>query len=96
MTKVKKNTKKANWIIYDLTHNTARRSIFDAYVSPSAAKINSFEAIRARALSTPGYNHDLHISGAGSHNYSTVYSYTEGGITYVVKDTKCNTFVTEL
>jgi hypothetical protein len=96
MTKINQNTKAANHMVYDLMHNTSRRTIWDAYTRPSDAKVNSYEAIRARALNTPGYNRDLHIAGAGSHNYSTVYSYTIDGKTYVVKDTKSNTYITEV
>ena len=96
MTKVNQNTKAAAHIIYDLFHNTGRRSIYDAYTRPSSAKVRSFEAIKARALQTEGYNKDLHISGAGSHNYSTVYSFTIDGKTYAVKDTKSNTYITEV
>lgn len=96
MTKVNPNTKAAAAIIYDLYHHTDRTSIYHAYKKPSARKWSSFHAIEARACSTPGYNHDLHITGAGSHNYSTVYSFTEDGKTYAVKDTKANTYITEV
>ena len=96
MTKVNQNTKAAAHIIYDLFHNTGRRSIYDAYTRPSREKAATFEAIKARALQTEGYNDDLHISGAGCHNYSTVYSFTIDGKTYAVKDTKSNTYITEV
>ena len=96
MTKVNPNTKAAAAIIYDLHHNTGRRTIWEAYQSPSSRKVSSYLAIKARATSTPGYNDDLHITGAGSHNYSTVYSFTEDGKTYAVKDTKANTYITEV
>lgn len=96
MTKVNPNTKAARYIIYDLYHHTDRRSIWEAYQAPSSKKVNSYLAIKARATSTPGYNDDLHICGAGSHNYSTVYSFTEDGKTYAVKDTKANTYITEV
>ena len=96
MTKVTKGTKKAAAIIWDLTHNTNKRTIWDAYERPSSAKVNSFLEIQKRANNTEGYNHDLHITGAGSHFYSTAYSYTVGGVTYAVKDTAANTFITEV
>ena len=95
-TKVNKGTQKAAWIIWDLDHNTEKRDIYDAYGRPSHEKVRTFEAIRERALDTPGYNGDLHISGAGSSFYSTVYSVTIDGTTYAIKDTYANTFITEV
>ncbi len=94
-TKVNKGTQKAAWIIWDLEHNTDKRDIHDAYGRPSVYKVRSFEAIRDRALNTPGYNGDLHISGAGSSFYSTVYSVTADGQTWIIKDTYANTYITE-
>jgi len=95
MTKVNATTQKGQAILWD--HQHARYdSIYDAYDRPSRAKVESFEAIKRRAVNTPGYNHDLRVAGRGSHNYSTVYSFTQDGKTIVVKDTKCNVFYVEL
>lgn len=94
-TKVNKGTQKAAGMIRDLGYNATCRDIFDAYDRPSVYKVRSFEAIKSRGLNTPGYNGDLHISGAGSSFYSTVYSVTEDGRTWIIKDTYANTYITE-
>ena len=91
MTILNPTTKKALGIISDLK-TPGERSIFTAYGRPSSYKISAFQDIERRALTTPGYNHDLHICGAGSHYFSTVYSYTENGHTTIIKDTKSNIY----
>ena len=96
MTKVNKGTQKANDIIRDLDYRTNWTSIWSAYDRPSVTKVRTYEDIQRRAWETEGYNHDLHICGANSSFYSTVYSYTQDGKTYVVKDTHCNTYIVEL
>lgn len=97
MSKVNKGTKKAQEMIWDLMHNTNRRTIWDAYSKPSYAKVRSFEEIQGRAYNTEGYNHDLHITGANSSFYSTAYSFTTAeGQTFIVKDTASNTYITEM
>ena len=92
-TDVKNTTQKAQGIIWDY-ENAQRRpmTIWSAYNRPSEIKVRTYEAIMERAHSTNGYNHDLTVSGANSMSYSTVYSYTENGTTYIVKDTKSNTY----
>ena len=96
MTTIKNGTQKANEIIRDLSYRTSWKSIYDAYERPSRIKVDTFEEIRRRAYETEGYNYDLHVCGANSSQYSTVYSYTQNGKTYVVKDTKCNTYIVEM
>lgn len=91
MTTINKGTKKALAIISDLKRPGAR-SIYEAYGRPSYRKVNAFNAIHERALATEGYNNDLHISGAGSSFFSTVYSFTVNGITTIIKDTPSNTY----
>lgn len=87
-------TKKAAYLIWDEAHAN-RGDIWEAYAKPSAAKVNSYRAIEQRAIETPGYNHDLRVVGASCHSYSTVYTYTDkNGLTYIVKDTKANTYRT--
>ena len=93
MTKLNANTKKAQAIIDDLARNRHMTSIYDAYDRPSRTKVDTFQAIRERAEATEGYNGDLHVTGRNSSAYATVYSYTTDGTTYVVKDTKDNTYV---
>ena len=96
MTKLNTNTKKAQAIIAELTRNTELHSIYDAYDRPSDRKVASFTEIRERAMATPGYNHDLHVTGHNSSFYSTIYSYTVDGTTFVVKDTHADTYLVEL
>lgn len=92
MTKVKANTQKGQSIIRDLQYNRNVTDIYDAYGRPSAEKVRTFRDIERRAENTEGYNGDLHITGAGSSFYSTIYSYTVDGITTIVKDTYANTY----
>ena len=93
MTTIKNTTKAGKAIISDLYRN-GEANIFEAYGRPSIYKINAFKEIENRANNTPGYNHDLHICGAGSHFFSTVYSYTnESGDLVIVKDTASNTYM---
>lgn len=94
-TEIKENTKKAAEIIADTFNDLG--SIFEAYGSCSAAKREAWKEIEARALATPGYNHDLHVCGRYTSNFSTVYTYTdENGATYAVKDTKSYTYRTKI
>ena len=62
----------------------------------SSEKRNSFKGIWFRAHQTEGYNDDLKITGASSWFYSTMYSFTQEGRTYVVYDTHANTYIIEL
>ena len=93
MTHLNANTKKAAAIINEASY-AGKGDIFAAYDKPSAEKVKTFLAIKERAVNTPGYNHDLRVSGAGSFNYSTIYTVSNAdGTTSYIKDTKCNTFV---
>ena len=96
MTKLNANTKKAQAIIAELTWNTDLHSIYDAYDRPSSRKVETFTEIRERATATPGYNHDLHVTGHNSCFYSTIYSYTVDGTTFIVKDTASDTYLVEI
>ena len=92
MTNIKANTKKAAAIIREAAY-AGKGDIFQAYGRPSSEKVKTFLAIKERANNTPGYNHDLRVSGAGSHQYSTIYTVSNpDGTTSYIKDTKCNTF----
>lgn len=96
MTTIKKGTRKAQEMFNDLGRNTLCTSIYDAYDRPSQRKVETFTEIRQRAWDTDGYNHDLHVFGHNTSTYSTIYSYTQDGKTYIVKDTKSYTYITEL
>lgn len=95
MTFLKNNkTKQAQSIIR--TFNSGWRkgnTIYDAYANPSRAKINAYTAILKRALGTEGYNHDLRITGASCHIFSTMYSYADAEGTHIVYDTPSDTKV---
>lgn len=94
MTTINKGTKLYNAIMWDYL-NSNRGDIFNAYSKPSAAKIRSYRDIERRATGTAGYNHDLKVTAASSHFYSTIYSFIQNGIKYIVKDTYANTFIIE-
>lgn len=96
MTKINKGTKKYDAIMWTFKNAFKGHTIFDAYTSPSQKKVSSFLEIENRAKNTAGYNHDLKISAAGCQNYSTIYSYTENNTTFIIYDTKSNTFVIEV
>lgn len=92
-TKVNATTQKGQSIIRDLNYNRACDDIFKAYDRPSSRKVSSFLRIWDRAHETEGYNHDLHIVGAGSHFYSTIYSVSNAdGTTSIIKDTRDNVY----
>ena len=96
MTKVNAGTKKAEAMIWEWENCYKGNSVDEAYVSCSYKKQSSFEDIRLRACSTEGYNHDLKVTSAGSHFYSTMYSFTNDEGTFLVKDTASNTFILKL
>lgn len=92
MIEVKHTTKKAQEIISDLNRSGAY-DIFEAYDRPSCYKVSAWQEIVKRANDTAGYNYDLHICGANSSFFSTVYSYTtESGEKVIIKDTASNTY----
>lgn len=85
-------TKKAQQIINTFNSRYWNKgSIYEAYQNPSSAKINAYEGIERRAWNNEGYNHDLRITGASSHFFSTMYSYTDSEGTHIVYDTASNT-----
>lgn len=94
-TAVKKDTKKAETITYYINVR-GYGDINNAYSRPSTTKVRTYNAIKERAQDTEGYNNDLRVIGRNSNQYSTLYTFTEEGETYVVKDTKDNTYITVL
>lgn len=94
---VKATTKEAEALRQDAQRwgRWTYNNIWEAYERPSIYKIRSFEEIERRARETEGYNHDLRIIGKNCMQYSTVYTFTEDGKTYIVKDTKDNCYITE-
>ena len=97
-TVLKKGTKKAGLVTYylNIDKRWTYNDIYEAYEKPSVYKVRSFNAIRERAYETDGYNHDLQIVGKNCMQYSTLYTFTQDGKTYAVKDTRDNMYITEL
>ena len=94
---IKSNTKQADYLRSDARRTMwAYDDIYEAYNSPSIYKVRSFNAIKERCRETNGYNNDLKIIGKNSSTYSTIYTFTENGVIYAVKDTKDNTYIVEL
>lgn len=101
-TRVNKGTKKAEEMIHDHKRRHPKgTSLYDVYGSVSKAKVDSWEKIREECRELNGRN--LHITGAGSHQYSCMYEYDHldeitGEILGIVlrKETVGNTFELEL
>ncbi len=97
MTKVNKGTKKAEALNWEWKHCYVADTVEGAYSSGcSQTKRSTFSDIWFRANNTEGYNHDLKVTSANCYNYSTMYSFTNEDGTFIVKDTKENTYITEL
>lgn len=97
MKMVNRNTKEAARIIG--TFNSAywnKGDINTAYKNPSAKKVRAYNDIWFRASRTKGYNHDLRITGASCHQFSTMYSYTDENGTHIVYDTASQTKIVTL
>lgn len=94
MTEIKAGTVKAQEMESLLNSYGAARDIWDAYEKPSAAKARAWREIESRAQQTPGYAHDLKITGASSHFFSTIYSYIEDGVRHIIRDTHAATYHT--
>lgn len=88
---VKPLSKKAKEILWDYA-NRDYGDIEDAYTKPSCYKVSSYREIERRAIKTEGYNYDLKVVAKSCHFYSTVYSYTQDGVKYIVKDTPSYTY----
>lgn len=96
-TTLKAGTRKADAVKYDASnYRYTYGDIYDAYENPSIYKVRSFNAIKERAKETAGYNFDLRICGKNCMQYTTIYTFTENGKTYAVKDTKDNCYITEI
>ena len=93
MKELKNTTKAAQAIINEFNRaNRQRKTIYQAYSKPSYRKVSAYNEIAHRASNTPGYNNDLTVSGTSSNFFSTLYSYTEAGKTYLIKDTASNIY----
>ena len=97
MREIKTGTKKSESMLWELENVTRWNNysdIYDAYDNPSCYKVRAWNAIVDRAYNTPGYNHDLRITGRSCFAFSTIYSYTDEDGLHIVKDTKDYTYHT--
>ena len=105
-------SKAASQIVREFNYYPIHRDIYDAYDKPSRFKIASYHAIVndyetnnglhavqvGRVFKSLQYNNDIRVTGASSHFYSTVASFTdtETGEIWVIKETHCNTYMCKL
>ena len=96
-TKVNFGTQRASNMILDFNKQYYKGvTLYDVYKSCSNKKVQSWEAIKRECEDLNGWN--LHITGAGSHNYSCIYAYqiadeTDGQPKIVLrKETVGNTY----
>lgn len=94
MTKLNNGTKRWQWALYLYRECNIADDVRYAYSTRcSNDKIESFEAIKRRAYSTKGYNHDLKVVSATSFHYTTCYSFNDKyGEKHIIIDTKSGTY----
>jgi hypothetical protein len=104
----KETSKQAQYMRYDFEHFSKHRSIYDAYATPSRNKIGAWMSIQydyetnnglhaiqvGREFKSLQYNNDIRVTGASSHFFSTIASFTdtETGEIWLIKETHCNTY----
>lgn len=94
MTRVNNGTKMADSMIWRWEHCNKGRTVEDAYrTRPSAAKISSYNDILSRCLETEGYNGDIKVVSASNFVYTTMYSVTNSEGTFLIMDTKADTYI---
>lgn len=108
----KETSKSANVMRWDYEHYNCLRDIYTAYEKPSCAKVNSWYAIINdyetnnglhaiqvnRTFKSLQYNNDVRVTGASSHFFSTIASFTdtETGEIWLIKETHVNTYACKL
>lgn len=108
----KETSNSANSMRWDYEHYNRSRDIYDAYVKPSCAKVNSWLSIKldyecndglhaiqvGRQFKSLQYNNDVRVTGSSSHFFSTIASFTdtETNETWLVKETHANTYACKL
>lgn len=92
---VKNGTKEAAGIIARFNSSWSNKGdINTAYKKPSLAKVRAYNDIWDRAMRTEGYNHDLRVTGANCHMFTTMYSVSnDDGTTSIIYDTPSNTSI---
>ena len=108
----KETSKNAGYMHYDFEHYPKGRSIYFAYNKPSWNKVASWMSIQEDYESNNGlhaiqvgrefkslqYNNDIRVTGASSHFFSTIASFTDTntGEIWLVKETHANTYACKL
>ena len=108
----KETSKNADYMRYDFYHTAENRTIYDAYATPSRNKIGAWMSIKfdyefndglhaiqvGRLFKSLQYNYDVRVTGASSHFFSTIASFTdtETGEIWLVKETHANTYACKL
>ena len=97
MTTINKGTQKHRDLVWTWENCNKGKDLYSAYSGRvSQEKYDTFNDIWFRATQTEGYNHDLKVVAASSWFYSTMYSFTRDGKTFVVYDTHVNTYIFEV
>ena len=106
----KESSKASQSMKWDFEHYDIFNTIFSAYQNPSQSKIQAFYSIKydyekneglhavqvGREVKSLHYNKDIRVTGASSHFFSTIASFTdtETGAIWLIKETHCNTYAT--
>lgn len=97
MKTINKGTQKYAQVLWTWERVNKGENLGQAYRGKvSQEKMDTFNDIWFRAHHTEGYNHDLKVVASSSWYYSTMYSFTRDGKTYVVYDTHANTYIFEV
>ncbi len=108
----KETSKQADYMRYDFNKYPVTNSIWSAYNNPSDAKISAYQHILddyktnnglhaiqvGRYFKSLQYNNDMRVTGASSHFFSTIASFTdtETQEIYLIKETHYNTYACKL
>lgn len=92
MVKINAGTQKAEEMIHSFNYRHRKgESLYDVYGNVSKAKMESWEKIRQTCNELNGWN--LHITGAGSYQYSCMYAFkNDDGNIVLRKETSANTY----
>ena len=97
MIRINKGTKKYQRALWTWTNCNKGKDLYQAYRGRvSQEKYDTFNDIWFTASKTEGYNHDLKVVAASSWFYSTMYSFTRDGKTFVVYNTHATVYYFEI
>lgn len=108
----KETSKNAEYMRYDFYHTAQNRTIYDAYTTPSNNKVGAWISIQfdygnnnglhaiqvGRQFKSLQYNNDVRVTGASSHFFSTIASFTDTDTCeiWLIKETHANTYACKL